>query len=240
MIVPPTPVVPRRSVIPESPIIATLPVLAALDTPALLEVDRCEFRRARVRCQIKALCLERLGRCIARYRSATCLRSRGLAWLCRSLKLGLPGGCGRGLAWFRRSLNLSLPGGCGRGLAWFRRSLNLGLPGCCRRGLAWFRRSLDLGLSGCCRRGLAWFGRSLNLGVSGCRRGRGWFRHSLDLGRFAAGRDVCAAGAARFVGAGFFFSCCAPLAAKVSARLQNNAKSILIVFSFLSSRLLDS
>jgi hypothetical protein len=55
-----------------------------------------------------------------------------------------------------------------------------------------------------------------------------------------AGRDIRAAGAARFVGAGFFFSCCAPLAANASARLQNNAKSILIVFSFLPSSLLDS
>jgi hypothetical protein len=80
--------------------------LAALDTPALLEVDSCEFRRARIRCQIKALCLERLGRCITRYRSATCLRRRGLAWFCRSLNLGLPACRRRGLAWFRRSLNL--------------------------------------------------------------------------------------------------------------------------------------
>jgi hypothetical protein len=162
MIVPPTPVVPRRSVIPESPIIPTLPVLAALDTPALLEVDRCDCRRARVRCQIKALCLERLGRCITRYRSATRLRSRGFAW-------------------FRRSLNLGLSGCCRRGFAWFRRSLDLGLSGCCRRGFAWFRRSLDLGLSGCCRRGFAWFRHSLDLGWFACRpryvrRGRSPFR----------------------------------------------------------------
>jgi hypothetical protein len=140
--------VPRRSVIPEGPVIPTLPVLAALDTPALLEVDSCEFRRARVRCQIKAPCLERLGRCITRYRSATCLRSRGLAWFRRSLKLGLSGCCRRGFAWFRHSLNLGLSGCCRRGLAWFRYSLNLGVSGC-RRGPGWFRYSLNLGWFAC-------------------------------------------------------------------------------------------
>ena len=54
---PPALVVPRRSIIPEGPIISTLPVLAASDAPALLEVDSCEFCRARVRRQIETLCL---------------------------------------------------------------------------------------------------------------------------------------------------------------------------------------
>ena len=192
MIVPPTPVVPRRTVIPESPIIPTLPVLASWIRLPLLEVDRCEFRRARVRCRIKALCLNGLAAAYA-LPQRDLLVSRGLGWLRRSLKLGLPGWSRRGLARFRRSLNLGLPETCGRGLAWFRRSLNLGLSGCCRRGLGWFRRSLNLG-----RPWLLW--------------SWPWLVSSL----FEPGlvclpaAMLCAAGAARSVGAGFFFSCCAP------------------------------
>ncbi len=172
---------PRRSVIPEGPIIPTLPVLAALDTPALLEVDSCEFRRARVRCQIKALCLERLGRCITRYRSATCLRRRGLAWFCRSLNLGLPACRRRGLAWFCRSLNLGLPACRRRGFAWFCHSLNLGLPAC-RCGPGWFCHSLNLGWFAY-RRSLACWPRYLRSGRSPFR----WRRFLFFLLRATRG-----------------------------------------------------
>ena len=242
MIVPPTPVVPRRSVIPESPIILPLPVLAALNSPVLLKVDRCEFRRTRVRRQIEALCLEWLGRCITRYRSATCLRRRGLGWFRRVLKLSLPGCCRRGLAWFRRSLNLGLPGlSVVVGLAWFRRSLNLGLPGCCS-SWAWLVSSLFEPGPAWLLPSWAWLVSSLfEPGLPGCcGRGLGWFRRSLNLGWFACRPRCMRGGRSPFRWRRFFFSCCAPLAANASARLQNNAKSILIVFSFLPSRLLDS